>query len=508
MEVKALLEELGLRGWPKTSGSRGMHVNVRIEQRWTFTEVRRAALAFSREIERRMPRLATSKWWKEERHGVFLDYNQNAKDRTTCSAYSVRPLPDARVSAPLAWEEVPDCDPADFTVPDHAGAIRRDRRSACRHGCRRGLAGERCSSSPRGTRPRHAATRPGRRNFARWRARHRGSRRRARSGRRRSRATKMPLIVVANSPDKEAALAGLERWKQAHPEAARHLAVDDVLVDSMRGRSSTWTRIRVNLRNVPEAIRPPQETPDPDDDPTREWREKIAQTLTARSLAGRNSVSLFRPTLGLTRQLAKIAASSCGGTTSSWAKVQSRGLLVGAPAAELRRVPEAGALHVIVGDFDHELAAGAAPTKGPCPGSSGSTAPGRRCRPASPLSAIAQAFHGWSFRSVDAIRREELDQLAPLRVGEACADADMLEVAGIVVEAEQQRADGRALAVLVPAEAGDDAVAFALVLDLEHDPLVGLVEPRCLLGDDAVEAGALEAPEPVGRGGDGRASPA
>ena len=116
IEVKNLLEEVGLTGWPKTSGSRGMHVNVRIEQRWTFTEVRRAALALSREIERRAPKIATSKWWKEERHGVFLDYNQNAKDRTTCSAYSIRPLPDARVSAPLRWEEIPDCEPAEFTV--------------------------------------------------------------------------------------------------------------------------------------------------------------------------------------------------------------------------------------------------------------------------------------------------------------------------------------------------------------------------------------------------------
>ena len=116
LEVEALLEEVGLRGWPKTSGSRGMHVNVRIEPRWTFTEVRRAALALSRAVERRAPALASSKWWKEERHGVFLDYNQNAKDRTTSSAYSVRPLPDARVSAPLEWDEVPDCDPADFTV--------------------------------------------------------------------------------------------------------------------------------------------------------------------------------------------------------------------------------------------------------------------------------------------------------------------------------------------------------------------------------------------------------
>src|ERR1700716_2721692 len=116
LEVRALFDELGLRGWPKTSGSRGMHVNVRLEPRWTFAEVRRAALALSRAVERRAPSLATSKWWKEERHGVFLDYNQNAKDRTTCSAYSVRPLPDARVSAPLHWHEVPNCNPADFTI--------------------------------------------------------------------------------------------------------------------------------------------------------------------------------------------------------------------------------------------------------------------------------------------------------------------------------------------------------------------------------------------------------
>jgi DNA ligase D-like protein (predicted polymerase) len=116
LEVKSLLDETGLRGWPKTSGSRGMHVNVRIYPRWSFDEVRRAALALSRAVERRVPTLATSKWWKEERHGVFLDYNQNAKDRTTCSAYSVRPLPDARVSAPLHWYEVPDCEPSDFTV--------------------------------------------------------------------------------------------------------------------------------------------------------------------------------------------------------------------------------------------------------------------------------------------------------------------------------------------------------------------------------------------------------
>jgi DNA ligase D-like protein (predicted polymerase) len=276
-EVKALLEEVGLRGWPKTSGSRGMHINVRIEPRWTFVEVRRAAIALSRAVERRVPALASSKWWKEERHGVFLDYNQNAKDRTTCSAYSVRPLPDARVSTPLDWSEVPACDPADFTVftvpgrftevgdphaamDDFAGSLDQllelaDRDEAAGLGDApwpphfRKMAGEAPRVAP--SRARGAAKKPPR--------------------------EKMPLITVANSPAKDAALAGLERWKSRHPQAAALLAVDDVLVDSMRGRSSTWTRIRVNLRHVPEDQRPPQETPDPDDDPTREWRAAIAK---------------------------------------------------------------------------------------------------------------------------------------------------------------------------------------------------------------------------------------
>ena len=271
LEVKALLEELGLRGFPKTSGSRGMHVNARIEPRWTFGEVRRAALSLSREIERRAPSIATSKWWKEERHGVFLDYNQNAKDRTTCSAYSVRPLPDARVSTPLRWDEVPDCEPADFTVatvPErlrtlgdpasdmdaYAGSLERLLELAARDEASglgdapwpphfRKAAGEGTRVAP--SRAKGVAKKP---------------------------REKMPLVTVANSPDKDAALAGLQRWKERHAAAAGHLAVDDVLVDAMRGRSSTWTRIRVNLRHVPEELRPPQETPDPDDDPTREWR--------------------------------------------------------------------------------------------------------------------------------------------------------------------------------------------------------------------------------------------
>src|SRR4051794_35725147 len=227
LEVKALLEDLGLRGWPKTSGSRGMHVNVRIHPRWTFSEVRRAAVALSRAVERRVPALASSKWWKEERHGVFLDYNQNAKDRTTCSAYSVRPLPDARVSTPLHWSEVPDCEPADFTVltipkrfaeigDPHAGmdaapgSLEKLLDLALRDEA------EGLGDAPwpphfrkmEGEAPRVAPSR-------------------AKAAPRKPRTT-MPLLVVANSPSKDAALAGLERWKSKHPKAAELLAVDDV----------------------------------------------------------------------------------------------------------------------------------------------------------------------------------------------------------------------------------------------------------------------------------------
>jgi bifunctional non-homologous end joining protein LigD len=280
LEVKDLLEEMQFRGWPKTSGSRGMHVNVRIQPRWTFAQVRRAAVALARAVERRVPARASSKWWKEERHGVFLDYNQNAKDRTTCSAYSVRPLPDARVSTPLDWHEVPDCEPGDFTIATvprrfaergdpHAGMDAEagsletllelaDKDEAA------GLADAPWPPHFRKTAGEAPRVMPSRAKSA------------ARKTTRAPRA-RMPLVVVANSPDKEAALAGFERWKHRHPQVAGWLAVDDVLVDSMRGRSSTWTRIRVNLRHVPEPLRPPQETPDPDDDPTRVWREYRAR---------------------------------------------------------------------------------------------------------------------------------------------------------------------------------------------------------------------------------------
>jgi len=272
LEVKALLDELGLRGWPKTSGSRGMHINVRIHPRWTFAEVRRAAVALSRAVERRVPALASSKWWKEERHGVFLDYNQNAKDRTTCSAYSVRPLEDARVSAPLEWNEVAACDPADFnirTMPE------RFQRVADPHA---GMNASPCSLEPllelaAKDEAAGMADAPWPPHFRKMEGEDtRVAPSRKKSAARKPPREKMPLITVANSPDKTAALAGLERWKERHADAAEKLAVDDVLVDSMRGRSSTWTRIRVNLRHVPEEMRPEQETPDPDDDPTREWR--------------------------------------------------------------------------------------------------------------------------------------------------------------------------------------------------------------------------------------------
>lgn len=273
LEVQGLLEGLGLRGWPKTSGSRGMHVNVRIEPRWTFAEVRRAAVALSRAVERRVPALASSKWWKEERHGVFLDYNQNAKDRTTCSAYSVRPLPDGRVSTPLHWREVPDCDPADFTIFTIPGRFAKignphaDMDAA--HGSLEKLLelAEKDEAAGLGDAPWPPHFRKVEGEASRV------APSRAKPAAKKPRV-KMPLVVVANSPDKGAALAGLEKWKRKHAEIAGFLTVDDVLVDSMRGRSSTWTRIRVNLRHVPEALRPSQEIPDPDEDPTREWHER------------------------------------------------------------------------------------------------------------------------------------------------------------------------------------------------------------------------------------------
>ena len=324
LETKALLDELGLPAFPKTSGSRGIHINIPILPQWSFTEVRRAALALARAVERRIPAHATSKWWKEERHGVFLDYNQNAKDRTTASAYSVRPLPDARVSAPLAWPELPDCNPADFTVltmparfaalgdphahqtpaslqplldlaardeaeglgdapwPPHFAKADHEPSRVAPSKAKKAFADQieegfgakrfrknalkspatQPSADPSGEAisveneesPTPATPKPNRKAPAK-------------------RTPKFPLITIAQSSDKAAALAGLGRWKQVHPEAAALLAEDDILIDRMRGSAYIWYRIRLNLRNIPEPDRPAEQTPDPNDDPTREWRE-------------------------------------------------------------------------------------------------------------------------------------------------------------------------------------------------------------------------------------------
>jgi DNA ligase D-like protein (predicted polymerase) len=263
--VRAVLNEFGLVGWPKTSGSRGIHVNVRIEQRWTFREVRRAALALAREVERRAPALATSKWWKEERHGVFIDYNQNAKDRTVAAAYSVRPGPDARVSTPLTWDEIDVCNPADFTmatmparfkaigdrhahIDDHPCSLDALLEASARHE-KEGL-----GDAPWPPQYRKQAGEPRRVQPSRAREAH--ASRTVATGRR---VPKHPLIEIGRSARKEEALEKLERWKARHPEAAAYLQPADVLVDAMRGRSSTWTRVRINLQHVPPAIRPSQE---------------------------------------------------------------------------------------------------------------------------------------------------------------------------------------------------------------------------------------------------------
>jgi bifunctional non-homologous end joining protein LigD len=243
--VRDVLAEHQLIGWPKTSGSRGAHIWVRIAREWKFADVKRAGQALAREIERRAPDIATARWWKEQRHGVFVDYNQNARDRTTASAYSVRPMQDARVSMPLSWDAFLQCDPREFTlrtVPAmfaangdaHAGidaAIGRlDTLLA--------LAATQDAEGP-------------------------------------PQREEMPVITIAQAKAKKDALAGLERWKQRHPAVAARLAAEDVLVDANRGRSSAWYRVRINLKSVPVEERPAPEPPDPDYDVRTEWLGKV-----------------------------------------------------------------------------------------------------------------------------------------------------------------------------------------------------------------------------------------
>ncbi len=272
--VRAALDDFGLIGWPKTSGSRGMHVYVRIERRWTFDQVRRAALAFAREVERRAPALATSKWWKEERHGVFLDYNQNAKDRTIAGAYSVRPTADARVSAPLTWDEVDEAEPAAFTMktmPARFAAVGDRHAGMDPHPCTLEALLELSARHERSGLG-DAPWPPHYRKQAGEGPRVAPSRRRAPAGEGKTveRRRKHPLVEIGRAQRKDDALAGLERWKARHPEASAHLLPSDVLVDAMRGRFHTWTRIRVNLEHVPEKLRPKQEPLDPNED-VNDW---------------------------------------------------------------------------------------------------------------------------------------------------------------------------------------------------------------------------------------------
>jgi bifunctional non-homologous end joining protein LigD len=241
--VREVLADHGLTAWPKTSGSRGFHIYAPIHPRWTYPQLRRAAETVAREVENRVPDLATSRWWKEERQGVFVDFNQNAKDRTVASAYSVRATPDARVSTPLDWEEVPGCRPEQLTLP--AVLDRYAERGdpwAGLDDARGGL------------------------DALLDLARRLGPAEKPPKGEGRRRPT-MPLLEIARAKTKQEAQAGLDRWMARHAEVAARLEPADVLVDGMRGRSSVWYRIRVNLQHVPQAQRPEQEPLEVDYDP-------------------------------------------------------------------------------------------------------------------------------------------------------------------------------------------------------------------------------------------------
>ena len=256
--TRTVLEDHGLTAWPKTSGSRGFHIYARIAPQWPFSKVRLAAQTIAREVERRAPDLATSRWWKEEREGVFVDFNQNAKDRTIASAYSVRATADARVSTPLKWEEVPDCRPETFTmdtVPQRFAEI--------------GDPWADMDDDPGGQLDSllELAEELGPADKA-----PKGAGRSSRAGRR---VSVMPLIEVARTKTRDEAMAALDVWRDRHPAAAELLQPADVLVDGMRGPSSIWYRIRINLQHVPAQQRPPQEELIADYSP---WRTEPAQS--------------------------------------------------------------------------------------------------------------------------------------------------------------------------------------------------------------------------------------
>jgi DNA ligase D-like protein (predicted polymerase) len=237
--AREVLEDHGLTGWPKTSGSRGFHIYARIQPRWPFKFVRLAAQTVAREVERRVPELATARWWKEEREGVFVDFNQNAFDRTVASAYSVRALPDARVSTPLRWDEVADCRPEAFTiatVPARFAEIGDPWESMdTASGVLDPLLDLADRLGPAEKAPKDAKKGTGRRQSV------------------------MPLIEIARTKTKDEAMAALDEWRGRYPSVAEKLQPADILVDGMRGPSSIWYRIRINLQHVPEDQRPPQE---------------------------------------------------------------------------------------------------------------------------------------------------------------------------------------------------------------------------------------------------------
>ncbi|TQJ38398.1 bifunctional non-homologous end joining protein LigD [Arthrobacter sp. SLBN-112] len=245
--AQEVLADVGLVGWAKTSGSRGLHILVRIAPEWSYRDVRLAAETLAREVENRTPGLATARWWKEERgESVFVDFNQNAKDRTVASAYSIRPLPDARVSTPLTWEEVRTARPEQFTVPT---VLERFAEIGDPHAGIDGAVGrlDGLLALAEKLGPAEKAPRSGNG-----------------SGRRQS---LMPLIEVARTRTKPEALAALDEWKSGHAAVVKSLQPADILVDGMRGSSSLWYRVRVNLQHVPEAERPPQEDLIADYDP-------------------------------------------------------------------------------------------------------------------------------------------------------------------------------------------------------------------------------------------------
>ena len=438
--AREVLGELGLVGWPKTSGSRGAHLWVRIEPRWTFAEVRRAALAFAREVERRAPAIATAKWWKEERRGVFLDYNQNARDRTTCCAYSVRARDDARVSMPLSWD--------DFLVARSGGVHAAHRAAHVRGAATRTRRSTTPARSTRCSSSRSPGAEGARRAVAAALREGRGRARRACAPEPTPRKPKLPVITIAQAKHKPDALAGLERWKARYPDVAAKLAPEDILVDTNRGRATAWYRVRINLRTCREAEHPPQEEPDPNYDPRTEYGRPTATSRSSEDL-----LELVRR-----RDLELIVAA-----------VARR--LVGPPALEVRRVAEPRALQWSYADLGARARCGSAPTTDPCRGSTGSSRRALRARasrsPATPPSPSTDGSRARPRAAARAARRAARAS----RLLERRRDADVMQHARVVVEPEQQRADERVLAALVPAEARDDAVRGARVLDLHHRAL-------------------------------------